>query len=137
MNHENNPDLIGMAHALGSAIQNSEEFRNYEELRAKQDMDSELQMYVGEYNLKRMALMNEMQKEEDQQDEATVRRLREEMNAAYVTVSENPLMKDFLSAKETAEKMVSDVYAVLNFYITGEESGGCDGTHCEGCHGCH
>jgi cell fate (sporulation/competence/biofilm development) regulator YlbF (YheA/YmcA/DUF963 family) len=129
-------DLTKLANEIGEAIETSEEFKKFYELQAKQETDSELQMHVGEYNLKRMALMNEMQKEPDAQDEETVRRLRDEMNAAYTVVMCNDLMKEYAAASEELQALVNSVYQIINFHVTGEEPHSCDGG-CDGCHGCH
>ena len=36
----------------------------YEEVKARYETDSELQMQIGEFNLRKMAVMNEMEKED-------------------------------------------------------------------------
>ena len=129
-------DLTKLAHEVGEAIENSAEFKTYNELKAKQETDSELQMLIGEYNLRRMGLMNEMQKEVDQQDKETLERLRNEMNDAYLNVTGNPLMKEYTAASEELQKLINSVYQIINFHVTGEDPSSCGG-NCASCHGCH
>lgn len=129
-------DLKKLAHELGEAIERSAEFKAYNEAKALQETDSELQMFIGEYNLRRMQLMTELQKETAEQDENAMNSMRDQMNAAYQKVIDNPVMKSFSEASEALQELVNEIYQIINFHVTGEEPGGCSG-NCSGCSGCH
>lgn len=129
-------DLTKLAHELGEAIEQCEEFKKYNELKALQETDSELQMFIGEYNLRRMQLMNELQKDESDQDEAMLDSMRDMMNGAYEKVMNHPVMKDFSAASEALQELVNSIYQIINFHVTGEEPHSCSG-NCSGCSGCH
>ena len=129
-------DLNKLAHELGEAIEASDEFKKYAEAKALQETDSELQMFIGEYNLRRMQLMTELQKNAEDQDEEMLNSMRDTMNAAYDKVISHPVMKQFSDASEALQEMVNGVYQIINFHVTGEEPHSCGG-NCSGYSGCH
>ncbi len=129
-------DLKKMAHALGEAIEATEEFKKYNEAKALQETDSELQMFIGEYNLRRMQLMTELQKDPADQNEEMLNSMRDMMNEAYDKVMKHPIMKQFAESSEALQNMVNEVYQIINFHVTGEDPNACSG-NCSGCSGCH
>ena len=129
-------DLTALAHAVGEAIEASEEFKKYNELKSLQETDTDLQALIGEYNLRRLGLMNEMQKPAEQQDEAVIDRLRDEMNSAYQRVTENGIMHQYQAASEELQQLLNTVYQIINFHVTGETPSSCGG-NCASCAGCH
>ena len=129
-------ELKQLAHDLGNAIEASEVFKKYAEAKAKQETDSELQMLIGEYNLRRMQLMTELQKDTAEQKEETLNSMRDQMNSAYEKVISNPIMKEFSQASEDLQEAVNEVYQIINFHVTGEEPHSCGG-NCSSCGGCH
>ena len=129
-------DLNKLAHELGEAIEASEEFKKYAEAKAKQETDSELQMLIGEYNLRRMQLMTELQKDAAEQNEEAMNGMRDQMNAAYNKVINHAVMQEFNTASEALQNLVNGVYQIINFHVTGEEPHSCGG-NCSSCSGCH
>ena len=129
-------DLTKLAHELGEAIEASEEFKKYNEAKALQETDSELQMFIGEYNLRRMQLMNELQKETADQDEEMLNSMRDQMNDAYDKVMKHPVMQQFSQSSEALQELVNSVYQIINFHVAGEEPHSCGG-NCSSCSGCH
>ena len=83
-------EIIELAKKMGQMLKDSQEFKNYEEVKARYETDSELQMQIGEFNLRKMAVMNEMEKED--KDNEKFERLQNEMREAYKTAMSNPLM---------------------------------------------
>ncbi len=128
-------EIVELAKKIGQMLKDSEEYKTYEDVRTRYESDSELQMQIGEFNLRKMAVMNEMEKED--KDEAKFERLQNEMREAYKTAMGNPLMTEFNHAKESFENMVNNVYSIISFQITGE-TGSCDKSNCASCGGsCH
>lgn len=128
-------EIIELAKKMGQMLKDSDEFKTYEEVKSRYETDSELQMQIGEFNLRKMAVMNEMEKED--KDNEKFERLQNEMREAYKTAMSNPLMGEFMKAKENFENMVNNVYSIINYQITGE-SGSCDKSNCASCGGgCH
>lgn len=128
-------EIIELAKKIGQMLKDSEEFKKYEEVKARYETDSELQMQIGEFNLRKMAVMNEMEKED--KDNEKFERLQNEMRQAYKTAMSNPLMGEFMKTKESFESLVNNVYSIINYQITGE-TGSCDKSKCASCGGgCH
>lgn len=79
-------DIIAITRELGKQLQQEE---SYIKMRAAQqacDEDEGLQKAIGEFNLKRMAINNEAQK--DDRNEETLQRLNGEFRAAYALIME-------------------------------------------------
>ena len=72
-------DIIEQARELGRAIQKEESFINLHKVQAKADADTELQKYIGEFNLKRMQINDEASKKDRDQEKLTA--LNKEMRA--------------------------------------------------------
>lgn len=129
--------IVEKAKELGEILKQSAEFKNYNEVKEKYESDSELQVLISEFNLKKMAVMNKMQDEENP-DEEKLKILQEEMRNAYSKVMTNETMSEFVRAKETFENLVNEMYGIINFAVTGVAPGGCDGSSCSSCGGgCH
>ena len=93
-------DIIEMTRELGRALQNDERYIAMMAARQASDEDEALQEAIGEFNLKRMAISNEAQKEE--RDDETLRRLNDEFRAVYQKIMENRTVSEE-EAKETAK----------------------------------
>lgn len=126
--------ITDLATELGQAIEGDETFLKYQAAKAKHDDDSQLQELIGQFNLKKMSVMNMMNSSD--KDDARLSQLQNEMHAAYEAVMRHPVMVEFNAAQQEMEKLVGEVYSILNYYITGEEPGGCTGS-CSTCGGCH
>ena len=129
--------IVEKAKELGELLKQSDEFKNYNVVKAKYEADEELQTLISDFNLKKMAVMNQMQNEENP-DEEKLKSLQEEMRGAYAAVMSNATMTEFMKAKETFENLVNEMYGIINFAVTGVAPGGCDGSSCASCGGgCH
>ena len=62
-------EIVEKAKELGELLKQSEEFKNYNDVKAKYEADSELQTLISDFNLKKMAVMNQMQNEENPDEE--------------------------------------------------------------------
>jgi len=128
-------EVLKMANDLGEKIKLSDEFLNYQNAKTEHDNDAELQTMVGEFNLKKMSVMQEMKNEP--RNEEKIQKLQEEMRSVYAEIMKNNVMIEYMQAKEDIEKLVNDIYSVINFYVTGKEQS-CDPSQCESCGGgCH
>ena len=57
-------EIIELAKKMGQMLKDSQEFKNYEEVKARYETESELLMQIGEFNLRKMSVMNELEKED-------------------------------------------------------------------------
>lgn len=127
-------DVKELAMQLGQAIVSDPRYVAYKNAEAAQDNDAELQTMIEEFNLIKMNVMNEMQKEE--KDEEKVKNLQEKMRQSYSEIMENSVMAEYMRTKEDVEAFINEVYGTLNYAITGEEPHSCSGS-CSTCGGCH
>lgn len=121
---------------LGKAIHDSEEYLAYEAARRNYDESERLQALTGEFNLKKMAVLHEMQKPDGERDEAKIKTMQDELRAVYTQLAADPLTEDYEQKKNALEEVVNGIYRKINFYVTGQEPHSCSG-NCGGCAGCH
>ena len=134
-------DIIELTRDLGRALQNDERYIAMMAARQASDEDEALQEAIGEFNLKRMAISNEAQKE-DRNDE-TLQRLNEEFRAVYQKIMENEHMLRYNDAKNEFDALLQRITGILSMCAEGEDPETCDydaascGGNCASCAGCH
>ena len=134
--------VIEMARELGKALQEDERYKKYQEAKEKNDKDVELQNMIGDFNVKRMQLNQEMQKQE--KDPEAMKKLDGELKEVYSKIMANPNMAEFTSAQESVEKLINSVNFIINMAANGEDPMTCPeeqpascGGSCSTCGGCH
>lgn len=123
-------------------MQQSEQCLAYDAARKAYDADDNLQAKIGEFNLCRLDLNNEMSKEE--RDNEKIAELNEQTSRLYAEIMESASMVALNEAKENIEKLINHVNAIINTAIEGgdpmaveepqEECGGSCGSCGGGCH---
>ena len=132
--------ILEMTKELGAALQQDERFVRVQMAQAAADEDAELQKMIGEFNLLRMSLATEAQKEEH--DDAKLEQLNNDIRALYARIMDNPSMKAFNEAKPALDALMSRISRILALAAQGEDpyqeepEGGCTGS-CSTCGGCH
>ncbi|MCR4766830.1 MAG: YlbF family regulator [Saccharofermentans sp.] len=109
--------IIEQARALGAAIQADERYINYNKIAAENDQDPEIQNKIGEFNMKRSQLNEEMRKEDKDADILTT--LDKEIRELYDEIVALPKMVAYYAAKEELDKLVQSV----NYIVTGSANG--------------
>ncbi len=126
-------NIIQKAKELGALLEKSEIVAEQKAAKALFDNDAELQDLIGAFNLAKMSLMNESNK--DKPDAELTETYRKQTSEAYEKVMMHPVMQRLNSAEIALEQLLNEVNGILQQSITGEE-GGC--THnCATCSGCH
>lgn len=134
-------DIIEMTRELGRALQNDERYIAMMSARQASDEDQALQEAIGEFNLKRMAISNEAQK--DDRNEETLQRLNEEFRGVYQKIMENEHMLRYNDAKNELDALLQRMTGILSLCADGEDPETCDydaascGGNCSSCAGCH
>ena len=112
-----------------------------DQARKANDKDEELQNLIGEFNLARMDLNNEIGKSE--RDDARITELNEKVNNLYGQIMGNEGMVAYNEAKRECENLVNYIDAIINTAMNGgdpmtvqEPSASCTGS-CSTCGGCH
>jgi hypothetical protein len=134
-------DIIEQAREIGKAIQKDERYLKMQLAVQAADGDKELQDLIGQYNLKRIALENEMQKQDRDNDKAQM--LQQEMNGVYASIMKNPRMDAYNQVKVEFDGLMRRVNAIITQSAEGEDPETTDyvehscGGDCCSCGGCH
>jgi cell fate (sporulation/competence/biofilm development) regulator YlbF (YheA/YmcA/DUF963 family) len=134
-------NIIEQARAIGKAIQKDERYLKTQLALQAADEDKELQDLIGQYNLKRMSIQNEMQKPE--RDEEKLRAYQTELNSLYETIMKNPRMIAYNEARKDFDLLLRRVDAIISQSANGVDpdtadyqESSCSG-NCGSCSGCH
>lgn len=134
-------DIITMAREMGKEIQKDDRYLNWQIARQNSDNDEELQNLIGEFNLKRMAINNEVSKED--RDEENVKKLNDELRHVYAQIMQNPNMTAYNEAKNQIDALLQRISAIITQSAEGEDPETADyqehscGGECSSCGGCH
>lgn len=135
-------DVIDLFKKAALALQTDARYLALDAARKANDADETLQGMIGEFNLARLDLNNEVSK--DERDEAKVAQLNAKVNQLYTEIMNSEGMKNYNEAKAEAEALVSYIDAIINTAMNGgdpmsvqePQAGGCSGS-CSSCSGCH
>ena len=125
-------DIIKKAKELGELIQNSDEMKKVKELEALQEQDENAKTLLMEFNMNRMNLGRDMQSGKISEEEA----VKKNNEAFEKLIAGSEIIKNYVEAKNELDRVVNEVNGILNYYITGQQPGGC-GCDCGSCGGCH
>ncbi len=134
-------NIIKSVRELGKAIQADETFKAYIAAKTDADNDETLQAAIGEFNLIKMQISEETQKED--KDEAKLQELNVQLRKSYADIIANEKMQKYNNANQLYSGLVNKVYAILEMCCNGEdpetcepEEHSCSGS-CSTCGGCH
>lgn len=133
-------DMIEKARELGKAIQEDERYIKMQSAKEACDNDTALQEAIGAFNLKRLAINNETQKED--KDEAKIKELNEEFGKIYADILRNENMTAYNEAKQVLDALVQRVTGIVTLCADGVDPETADydptacGGDCSGCSGC-
>lgn len=133
--------IIDMARELGTAIQQDDRYVRAMAAQKAADEDENLQNLIGEFNLKRMALNTEMQKED--KDDSKIDSLSSEIRDVYDQIMKNESMVAYNAVKPELDGMVNTIARIITLSAQGEDplsieehEAGCSGD-CSCCSGCN
>ena len=134
-------NIIKSVRELGKAIQADETFKAYIAAKMDADNDEALQNAIGEFNLVKMQISEETQKED--KDEAKLQELNVKLRKCYDDIIANEKMQKYNNANQLYSGLINKVYAILEMCCNGEdpetcepEEHSCSGS-CSTCGGCH
>ncbi|MEE1127820.1 MAG: YlbF family regulator [Acutalibacteraceae bacterium] len=134
-------NIIKSVRELGKAIQADETFKAYIAAKLDADNDETLQNAIGEFNLVKMQISEETQKED--KDEAKLQELNVKLRKCYADIIANEKMQKYNNANQLYSGLINKVYAILEMCCNGEdpetcepEEHSCSGS-CSTCGGCH
>ena len=111
------------------------------EQRRINDADKELQELIGEFNMARMSVDNELGKEEGR-DEEKIKEFNSTLRRLYGKIMCNDNMIEYNKAKEEFDAVMQRANAIIELCTEGEDPATCEpATGCTGscatCGGCH
>lgn len=134
-------DVIELFKKAAMALQTDARYLALDAARRANDDDKALQDMIGEFNLARMDLNNEISK--DERDDARVAQLNEQVSKLYGEIMAHPGMVAYNEAKNEAEGLIAHIDAIINTAMNGGDpmtveapEAGCTGS-CSSCSGCH
>lgn len=136
-------DVIAIARQLGAAIQQEEAYKKYHEARLANEKDDDLNDKIGEFNLARMSLTNELQKPEADRSQSKIETLNTQLQELYTQVMSNENMQKFNEAKQEMDMLTNHITGIIAMSIEGEDPETCDPIQaacngsCDSCGGCH
>lgn len=126
-------NIINKAKELGALLEQSELVKKQRAAKLAFDSNEELQQLIGQFNLAKMALTNESNK--DEPDAERLEEYRGQTTQAYEKIMQHPVMIELNEVEIAMDNLVGQINQILQNSISGNE-GGC--THnCATCSGCH
>lgn len=133
--------ILEATRKLGEEIQKDERFISYAKAKLDVDNNKELQDKIGEFNITRMNL--EAESEKETRDEEKIKELNETLRKVYGDVMGSKAMLDFNTAKADLDHMLNDINSIIMQCVEGAdpktvepETHSCSGS-CSTCGGCH
>ncbi len=134
-------DLIEMARELGKAIQQDDRYLALRLATQSNDEDQALQDMIGDFNLKRISLNQEVQKAE--KDQEKMNQLDKEIKELYQKIMSYPKMVVYNGAKKEVDALMNNINRILVLSVNGEDPDAvdlsdvsCTGS-CSTCGGCN
>lgn len=133
-------DIIKMARELGKAIQQDERYTAYMSAKDANDKNEDLQKLIGDFNLIRMNINQEMSNSERNEDK--IKKLDEQLKSLYAQIMGNDDMIAFNTAQNELEQLIGDIQQIVTMCANGEDPDTCEIQHgcsgsCSTCGGCH
>lgn len=135
-------DIIEATRLLGEAIQNDEHYKAFDAAKKANDEDQELCDLIGQFNLARMSIDTELQKEEGEKDAEKIKEFNQTLRELYGKIMCNDSMMQYNKAKSEFETVMNKVNGIIELCIEGQDpktcepAEGCSGS-CATCSGCH
>ena len=134
-------DVIKVARQLGAAIQADEKYKAFVEAKKRSDEDKDLQALIGEFNMAKMNIDAEINKEESERDQEKIREFNVTLRQIYGKVMCNDSMIEFNKAKNDFEGLLRHMNGIIDMCCEGADPETCEPQECTGscatCGGCH
>ncbi len=134
-------DPIELFKKAAAALQTDSRYLALDAARRASDADEKLQAQIGEFNLARLDLNNEIGK--DDRDDEKIATLNDKVNELYSAIMSSDSMVAYNEAKTEVEGLIGYIDAIINTAMNGGDpmsvmppEQGCTGS-CSSCAGCH
>ena len=133
-------EILEIARQLGAALQADPNYSEFQAAKQACDTDADLQERIGEFNLYRMQVDEELARDERNNDK--IAQLNENLRDTYSAIMEQPNMARYNAAKAALDVIVNQVNSIIEQSLDGQDpaaidpTAGCTGS-CATCGGCH
>lgn len=133
-------DMIELAREIGKQIQQDSSYINVKTAEQACDEDKNLQQQIADFNMKRMTLSQESNKQP--RDDQKVAKLNQELRECYEKVMSNENMSGYNNAKTELDHKIKHIIDIITMSAEGadpdtvQEQTDC-GHDCSCCSGCH
>jgi len=133
-------DIIELTRKLGAEIQKQDAYKNFFNAKAAAENDAELQSKISAFNLLKMQLDTERQKETP--DEDKLGELNQNIVELYNEISGGEKMKAFSAAMNEYKELTDKIMNILLMCQNGEDPETCEPKssctgNCSSCGGCN
>ena len=126
-------DIMEMAKALGKALQQDETYLKFREAAETNDRDEALQQLIAEFNLKRLDLQHEQEKETPDSDREPA--LDGAVKELYGQIMANPSMAAYQGARASFEQLLDGINRVIAMSAAGQDPDSYDPNAAASCTG--
>ena len=133
-------DMIELAREIGKQIQQDASYISVKAAEQACDEDKDLQQQITDFNMKRMTLSQESNKQP--RDDQKVAKLNQELRECYEKVMSNENMANYNNAKTELDHKIKHIIDIITMSAEGadpdtvQEQTDC-GHDCSCCGGCH
>lgn len=128
-------ELVEAIHKVGELVKNDPRHIAIVEKSAEYSSNEEIVKQLDEYGALQAALATQF--EEGNTDDEVVEKLKNRMDNIYTSVTGNPIYVAFKEASDEYEALTNEIYAELEYAVTGHRHDESCTHDCSTCSGCH
>lgn len=131
--------IIELTRKLGEELQKDERYLAFAAAKEANDNDEELQKKIGEFNLVKMSIDQEITSENKSQDK--INELNDKLGNLYNEIMTSEPMLKYNEAREGLDGLISEINGIITLCANGADPKTCEPSACTGncasCGGCH
>ena len=133
------PEMKEVIAKLGELVKADERCMRIQSTISDYEHSEELTALIGEYNTQQNLLADAYNKPEGEQtaSEEFKSAVQARIDALYDQITTHPVYTAYVAAKNEFDALTQEIYAELQFVITGERPCSHDCSSCGGSCGCH
>lgn len=112
-------EMMQLTKDFAKKLQQDARLVRMEKAKEANDNDQTLQDLIGKFNLKKIEINSEVQKED--KNEETLKKLDDEIKALYQTIMSNVNMVEFDAAKQDIDDLMDFINRVITASVNGED----------------
>lgn len=127
--------IIDKAKEVGILLAESEKFKRFKRAEMSYLQNEEAQNMVNEYSNKRLEFAKTINEKKLGPQEA--QQYVDELGKDYEAMQHNDIIREYLDSKKEFDAFYQSVLDTIDYFVNGNQNGGCNQSSCAGCSGCH